>query len=56
MTIMVSPFWDARRGRGFPPEQVEKGFDEIAATRAGGADGHRDPGRARGRQGPRARA
>ncbi|MEV4833483.1 DUF4434 domain-containing protein [Nonomuraea sp. NPDC049486] len=35
VTIMVSPFWDARRGRGFPPEQVEKGFDEIAATRAG---------------------
>ncbi|MFG1942241.1 DUF4434 domain-containing protein [Nonomuraea sp. NPDC048826] len=33
--IMVSPFWDARRGRGFPPEQVERGFDEIAATRAG---------------------
>lgn len=34
-TIMVSPFWDARRGRGFPPERAERGFDEIAATRAG---------------------
>ncbi|MGI5269469.1 DUF4434 domain-containing protein [Nonomuraea sp. CA-218870] len=35
MTIMVSPFWDARRGRGFPPERAERGFDQIAATRAG---------------------
>ncbi len=33
--IMVSPFWDARRGRGFPPEQVGEGFADIAATRAG---------------------
>ncbi|MGW0478022.1 DUF4434 domain-containing protein [Nonomuraea sp. NPDC003214] len=34
-TIMVSPFWDARRGRGFPPAQVGKGLADIAATRAG---------------------
>ncbi|WP_049564289.1 DUF4434 domain-containing protein [Nonomuraea sp. SBT364] len=33
--IMVSPFWDARRGRGFEPDQVAKGFADIAATRAG---------------------
>jgi hypothetical protein len=33
--IMVSPFWDARRGRGFPVEQVGKGFADIAGTRAG---------------------
>jgi hypothetical protein len=34
-TIMVSPFWDARRDRGFPPDQARRGFDEVAATRAG---------------------
>jgi hypothetical protein len=33
--IMVSPFWDARRGRGFEPEQVGEGFADIAGTRAG---------------------
>ncbi len=33
--IMVSPFWDARRGRGFPIEQVAEGFADIAGTRAG---------------------
>ncbi|MEU8247373.1 DUF4434 domain-containing protein [Nonomuraea sp. NPDC048916] len=34
-TITVSPYWDARRSRGFPPESVGRGFAEIAATRAG---------------------
>ncbi|MGV9381007.1 DUF4434 domain-containing protein [Nonomuraea sp. NPDC003707] len=33
--IVVSPYIDARRGRGFPPGQVEKGLADIAATRAG---------------------
>ncbi|TMR91801.1 DUF4434 domain-containing protein [Nonomuraea basaltis] len=33
--ILVSPYIDARRGRGFPPEQVEEGMADIAATRAG---------------------
>ncbi|WP_113703471.1 hypothetical protein [Nonomuraea lactucae] len=34
-TITVSPYWDARRSRGFPPDVVGEGFAEIAATRAG---------------------
>ncbi|MBB6350979.1 hypothetical protein FHU36_007551 [Nonomuraea muscovyensis] len=34
-TIVVSPYWDARRGRGFPPAEAGEGFAEIAATRAG---------------------
>ncbi|MGW0804849.1 hypothetical protein [Nonomuraea sp. NPDC002799] len=33
--ILVSPYIDARRGRGFPPEQVEEGMADIAGTRAG---------------------
>lgn len=33
--ILVSPYIDARRGRGFPPEQAEAGMADIAATRAG---------------------
>ncbi|MFG1702756.1 DUF4434 domain-containing protein [Nonomuraea sp. M3C6] len=33
--ILVSPYIDARRGRGFPPEQVEAGMADIAGTRAG---------------------
>ncbi|MGN9838384.1 hypothetical protein ACTMTI_09725 [Nonomuraea sp. H19] len=33
--ILVSPYIDARRGRGFPPEQAEEGMADIAATRAG---------------------
>ncbi|GAA2904485.1 DUF4434 domain-containing protein [Nonomuraea rubra] len=33
--IVVSPYIDARRGRGFPPSQVEKGLADIAGTRAG---------------------
>ncbi|NUR84650.1 MAG: hypothetical protein HOY71_11250 [Nonomuraea sp.] len=32
---MISPYIDARRGRGFPPDQVGKGLAEVAATRAG---------------------
>jgi hypothetical protein len=32
---VVSPYWDARRGRGFPPASAADGFAEIAATRAG---------------------
>ncbi|NUW29871.1 hypothetical protein HTZ77_00265 [Nonomuraea sp. SMC257] len=34
-TIVVSPYWDARRSRGFPPGVVGEGFADIAATRAG---------------------
>ncbi|GAA3174175.1 hypothetical protein GCM10010486_46970 [Nonomuraea roseoviolacea subsp. carminata] len=34
-TIVVSPYWDARRSRGFPPGAVGEGFADIAATRAG---------------------
>ncbi|NUW41332.1 DUF4434 domain-containing protein [Nonomuraea rhodomycinica] len=34
-TIVVSPYWDARRWRGFPPSVVGAGFADIAATRAG---------------------
>ncbi|MEV0201012.1 hypothetical protein [Nonomuraea sp. NPDC050691] len=34
-TIVVSPYWDARRSRGFPPSVVGEGFADIAATRAG---------------------
>ncbi|MDR8409689.1 hypothetical protein MTP10_13165 [Nonomuraea sp. 3-1Str] len=34
-TIAVSPYWDARRSRGFPPSAVGAGFADIAATRAG---------------------
>lgn len=34
-TIVVSPYWDARRGRGFPPASAGPGFADIAATRAG---------------------
>ncbi|MFC5834062.1 hypothetical protein [Nonomuraea insulae] len=33
--IVVSPYIDARRGRGFPPAQVEEGLADIAGTRAG---------------------
>ncbi|MEO3871701.1 hypothetical protein ABGB18_23040 [Nonomuraea sp. B12E4] len=33
--ILVSPYIDARRGRGFPPEQVAAGLADIAGTRAG---------------------
>ena len=33
--IMVSPYWDARRDRGFGPERVGEGFADIAGTRAG---------------------
>ncbi|MFC4114982.1 DUF4434 domain-containing protein [Nonomuraea zeae] len=33
--IVVSPYIDARRGRGFPPGQVADGLADIAATRAG---------------------
>ncbi|SDJ55645.1 DUF4434 domain-containing protein [Nonomuraea jiangxiensis] len=33
--ILVSPYIDARRGRGFPPEQVVAGLADIAGTRAG---------------------
>lgn len=33
--ILVSPYIDARRGRGFPPGQVPGGLAGIAATRAG---------------------
>ncbi|SEG61167.1 hypothetical protein SAMN05444920_103460 [Nonomuraea solani] len=33
--IVVSPYIDARRGRGFPPSQVEEGLADIAGTRAG---------------------
>ncbi|GAA2205918.1 hypothetical protein GCM10009850_013760 [Nonomuraea monospora] len=33
--IVVSPYIDARRGRGFPPSQVAEGFADIAGTRAG---------------------
>ncbi|MGI5283560.1 DUF4434 domain-containing protein [Nonomuraea polychroma] len=33
--ILVSPYIDARRGRGFPPDQVETGMADIAGTRAG---------------------
>ncbi|MBF8190023.1 hypothetical protein ITP53_30715 [Nonomuraea sp. K274] len=33
--IVVSPYIDARRGRGFPPAQVEAGMADIAGTRAG---------------------
>ncbi|TDC10570.1 hypothetical protein E1267_04185 [Nonomuraea longispora] len=33
--ILVSPYIDARRGRGFPPEQAGDGMADIAATRAG---------------------
>ncbi|MEV4110982.1 DUF4434 domain-containing protein [Nonomuraea sp. NPDC049695] len=33
--ILVSPYIDARRARGFPPGQVAEGFAAIAATRAG---------------------
>lgn len=33
--IVVSPYIDGRRGRGFPPEQVEEGLADIAGTRAG---------------------
>jgi hypothetical protein len=33
--IVVSPYIDARRGRGFPPEQADEGLADIAATRAG---------------------
>ncbi|MEU6721524.1 DUF4434 domain-containing protein [Nonomuraea sp. NPDC046802] len=33
--IVVSPYIDARRGRGFPPDQVREGMADIAGTRAG---------------------
>ncbi|MGP3954397.1 hypothetical protein ACTWPT_00260 [Nonomuraea sp. 3N208] len=33
--VLVSPYIDARRGRGFPPDQVESGMADIAGTRAG---------------------
>ncbi|WP_188190510.1 DUF4434 domain-containing protein [Nonomuraea sp. SYSU D8015] len=33
--ILVSPYIDARRGRGFPPSQAPEGLVDIAATRAG---------------------
>ncbi|MEV0389557.1 hypothetical protein [Nonomuraea sp. NPDC050643] len=33
--IVVSPYIDARRARGFPPSLVERGLADIAATRAG---------------------
>ncbi|MEV5326021.1 DUF4434 domain-containing protein [Nonomuraea sp. NPDC052634] len=33
--IVVSPYIDARRGRGFPPSQVPAGIADIAGTRAG---------------------
>ncbi|RJL24444.1 hypothetical protein [Bailinhaonella thermotolerans] len=33
--ILVSPYWDARRDRGFPPGEAGAGFADIAATRAG---------------------
>ncbi|MER6942942.1 DUF4434 domain-containing protein [Nonomuraea sp. NPDC000554] len=33
--ILVSPYFDARRTHGFPPGQVARGLEEIAATRAG---------------------
>ncbi|HEX4812065.1 MAG TPA: DUF4434 domain-containing protein [Nonomuraea sp.] len=33
--ILVSPYIDARRGRGFPPAQAAEGLADIAATRAG---------------------
>ncbi|MGR6923457.1 hypothetical protein ACU635_55150 [[Actinomadura] parvosata] len=33
--IVVSPYIDARRGRGFPPSQVRDGLAAIAGTRAG---------------------
>ncbi|MEV0622412.1 hypothetical protein AB0I81_54485 [Nonomuraea sp. NPDC050404] len=33
--IVVSPYVDARRGRGFPPSQVAEGLADIAGTRAG---------------------
>ncbi|WP_157547895.1 DUF4434 domain-containing protein [Nonomuraea candida] len=33
--IVVSPYIDARRGRGFPPSQVAEGLADIAGTRAG---------------------
>jgi hypothetical protein len=33
--ILVSPYIDARRGRGFPPAQVPGGMADIAGTRAG---------------------
>lgn len=33
--IVVSPYIDARRGRGFPPSQVAQGLADIAGTRAG---------------------
>ncbi|MGP4099288.1 hypothetical protein [Nonomuraea sp. KM90] len=33
--IVVSPYIDARRGRGFPPSQVEEGLADLAGTRAG---------------------
>ncbi|MEV4286755.1 DUF4434 domain-containing protein [Nonomuraea bangladeshensis] len=34
-TILVSPYIDARRGRGFPPEQAGDGLADLARTRAG---------------------
>lgn len=33
--LVVSPYIDARRGRGFPPAQAGEGLADIAATRAG---------------------
>ncbi|NRQ38468.1 hypothetical protein HII36_42570 [Nonomuraea sp. NN258] len=33
--ILVSPYIDGRRARGFPPEQVADGMADIAGTRAG---------------------
>ncbi|MFI6600037.1 DUF4434 domain-containing protein [Nonomuraea sp. NPDC050536] len=33
--LLVSPYIDARRGPGFPPEQVGEGLAELAGTRAG---------------------
>ncbi|WP_345397226.1 hypothetical protein [Nonomuraea salmonea] len=33
--IVVSPYIDARRGRGFPPSQVPEGIADIAGTRHG---------------------
>ncbi|PZG19532.1 DUF4434 domain-containing protein [Nonomuraea aridisoli] len=33
--LVVSPYIDGRRGRGFPPEQTEEGLADIASTRAG---------------------
>lgn len=33
--IVVSPYIDARRGRGFPPSQVAEGLADLAGTRAG---------------------